>query len=585
MSSRSPRPRPGPRARPSIPSSPGFDSSRAAPGAAGWSDSTSRIGSIQEGDQNSRFAWLGSHWVRSWGAPHAHAASSCRRRRGARAAPARRAGLGRRGNAHPDAAWQDPDAVVGMRISAPYRALLDALAQRERPAGDDDWLASWRRADEAAEEAIADVLGSQLSEPQVARNLAQWLPDQATLFVASSMPILLCRSRRPRPRPGPRDCCRTGDANGIDGTVSSAFGWRRLTAFSGRAADRRRRAPLHDIGGLLAARRLEGLRDHASACSSTTTAAASSTSSPSPTQTDAFEDHVATPHGRRLRAGGAPYTIRGNLLPADVRRTPSGCRRSSAESRRRHNARRGPHRPHQNLALHRRIADAVRTARDPHLPLERDPATRCGRRGGALRGRRSPPADRAPRAPLVALALDPRLLPGGARVLPRRAVLSPRNTDSAHGLIFDEAYYVNAARVIDGIHPPAGDPYAGAPLHKDPNAEHPQLAKLIMAGGIELFGDNPWGWRIGSVIFGLLAIVAMYALVRAAGGSPWLAVGASRGDGARQPDADPRPDRHPRHLLHRHGPRRRRLLRPRLAADRRRRPRRRRLHEAQSRWA
>ena len=86
--------------------------------------------------------------------------------------------------------------------------------------------------------------------------------------------------------------------------------------------------------------------------------------------------------------------------------------------------------------------------------------------------------------------------------------------------------------MIAGIHPPSGATYADAPLHKDPNAEHPQLAKLIMAGGIKLFGDNPWGWRIGSVIFGLIAIVAMYTLVRAAGGSPWLAVGGGRGDGA-----------------------------------------------------
>ena len=101
-----------------------------------------------------------------------------------------------------------------------------------------------------------------------------------------------------------------------------------------------------------------------------------------------------------------------------------------------------------------------------------------------------------------------------------------RNGDS-HGLIFDEAYYVNAARVIAGIHPPSGASYATAPLHKDPNAEHPQLAKLIMAGGIDLLGDNPWGWRIGSIIFGLIAIGAFYALVRAAGGSSWLGVGAA----------------------------------------------------------
>ena len=98
---------------------------------------------------------------------------------------------------------------------------------------------------------------------------------------------------------------------------------------------------------------------------------------------------------------------------------------------------------------------------------------------------------------------------------------------TAHTLIFDEAYYVNAARVIAGIRPPAGANYATAPLHKDPNAEHPQLAKLIIAGGIELFGDDPWGWRLGSVLFGMIALLAMYALVRAARGSPWLAVGVT----------------------------------------------------------
>ena len=132
-----------------------------------------------------------------------------------------------------------------------------------------------------------------------------------------------------------------------------------------------------------------------------------------------------------------------------------------------------------------------------------------------------------PRAPLIALALI-LLYSLGARVFYLgEPCSSPCLTGSSHTLIFDEAYYVNAARVIDGIHPPAGDPYADAPLHKDPNAEHPQLAKLIIAAGIELFGDDPWGWRIGSVLFGLIAILAMYALVRSARGSPWLAVGAS----------------------------------------------------------
>ncbi|HEV2999049.1 MAG TPA: glycosyltransferase family 39 protein, partial [Solirubrobacteraceae bacterium] len=98
---------------------------------------------------------------------------------------------------------------------------------------------------------------------------------------------------------------------------------------------------------------------------------------------------------------------------------------------------------------------------------------------------------------------------------------------SQHTLIFDESYYVNAARAIDRIEPPPGPFYHGVPLGEDPNAEHPQLAKLIIAGGIELFGDEPRGWRLPSVLFGLIALLALYTLVRAAGGGPWLAVGAS----------------------------------------------------------
>jgi len=95
------------------------------------------------------------------------------------------------------------------------------------------------------------------------------------------------------------------------------------------------------------------------------------------------------------------------------------------------------------------------------------------------------------------------------------------------GLIFDEQYYVNAARVILGIHPPAGSSYAQAALFHDPNAEHPPLAKLIIAGTIKLFGDNPWGWRIAPVIFGTIAVLAMYWLVRSARGSAWIALGAA----------------------------------------------------------
>ncbi len=96
-----------------------------------------------------------------------------------------------------------------------------------------------------------------------------------------------------------------------------------------------------------------------------------------------------------------------------------------------------------------------------------------------------------------------------------------------HVLVFDETYYVNAARVIADVRPSVGQPYAGAPLGDDPNAEHPQLAKLVMAGSIELLGDGPLAWRLGSILAGTLALLGMFALLRAAGAGEWPALAAA----------------------------------------------------------
>jgi predicted membrane-bound dolichyl-phosphate-mannose-protein mannosyltransferase len=49
----------------------------------------------------------------------------------------------------------------------------------------------------------------------------------------------------------------------------------------------------------------------------------------------------------------------------------------------------------------------------------------------------------------------------------------------------------------------------------------------VIAASIELFGDGPFAWRIGSVLLGSLAILGMFALVRAAGGGRWPALAAS----------------------------------------------------------
>jgi dolichyl-phosphate-mannose-protein mannosyltransferase len=131
------------------------------------------------------------------------------------------------------------------------------------------------------------------------------------------------------------------------------------------------------------------------------------------------------------------------------------------------------------------------------------------------------------RAPIVGLILVSLLSLGARSLLLDEPCQSPCTTANDHTMIFDEAYYVNAARVIVGIHPPQGDHYDTSPLGTDPNAEHPQGAKLIVAASIELFGDGPFAWRLGSLIFGTIALLGMYALVRSAGAGRWSALGAA----------------------------------------------------------
>ncbi len=174
-------------------------------------------------------------------------------------------------------AWQDPASVLSDSLALEPAAALARLTRlvglpkaspstgptaastgtgpRLSPA-DPDWLAGWRAADERAAEAILGVLDSaDLSEPLLAAELGVLLPETATLFVASSMPVRELETFWPVREDPPRVLCNRG-ANGIDGIVSSAFG---------AAADADGPVVLligdvalaYDIGGLLAAKRLD----------------------------------------------------------------------------------------------------------------------------------------------------------------------------------------------------------------------------------------------------------------------------------------------------------------------------------------
>ena len=67
--------------------------------------------------------------------------------------------------------------------------------------------------------------------------------------------------------------------------------------------------------------------------------------------------------------------------------------------------------------------------------------------------------------------------------------------------LFDEQHYVPDTRTIIDSH------YTN-------RGEHPPLAKLLMAGGMLIFGDNQYGWRIPSIVFGTLGIVFFYLMCR-----------------------------------------------------------------------
>jgi 2-succinyl-5-enolpyruvyl-6-hydroxy-3-cyclohexene-1-carboxylate synthase len=249
----------------------------------------------------------------------------------------------------PEGAWQDPASVVSVSDPGDPVAALEAHAP-ETPV-DPDWLAAWRQADDDTADVIGQALGDELSEPLVARCLGEWLPSDATLFVASSMPIrdveLFFAARELAPH-----VASNRGANGIDGTVSSAFGAAAVSdgpvvLLIGDVA------LAHDIGGLLAARRLD---------LSVTIVLLNNDGGgifhflPVAGETDGFEEHVATPHGLDFSHAAALYGL-DYERPASV-----AALRHAVEAAVSH------HRTtivevrtdrEQNLALHRRIAAAV----------------------------------------------------------------------------------------------------------------------------------------------------------------------------------------------------------------------------------
>jgi 2-succinyl-5-enolpyruvyl-6-hydroxy-3-cyclohexene-1-carboxylate synthase len=256
----------------------------------------------------------------------------------------------------PENAWQDPAGVVATIVGADGRASLEALGARlPRRRKDTSWFDGWHEADRAAARAIASVIGpAGLNEPRIAAELGTLLAPEATLVVAASMPIRDVETFFPA-REVPFRVLSNRGANGIDGTVSTAFG---VAAASGGPTllligDV---ALAHDVGGLLAASRL-GLKlvivlidnDGGGIFHFL----------PVSGQGDAFVEHVATPHGLDFAHAAELYGVgyervadvdafRDALARAlDAPRTTIICARTDRE---------------ENVRLHRRVWESVRAA-------------------------------------------------------------------------------------------------------------------------------------------------------------------------------------------------------------------------------
>ncbi|MEU7748296.1 2-succinyl-5-enolpyruvyl-6-hydroxy-3-cyclohexene-1-carboxylic-acid synthase [Nonomuraea sp. NPDC052129] len=139
--------------------------------------------------------------------------------------------LGRPGLSRPLLSWlrrAGEHIVVATDLDRwpdPTRSATQVAQAVEIPvaSGDDTWLHAWRQADQAARSAIDEVLdASGTSEPRLARDLVDAMPNGALLFCGSSMPIRDL-DQAMRPRRGLRLLANRG-ASGIDGLVSSAMG-------------------------------------------------------------------------------------------------------------------------------------------------------------------------------------------------------------------------------------------------------------------------------------------------------------------------------------------------------------------------
>lgn len=216
----------------------------------------------------------------------------------------------------PDRMWRDEEQIATNVLACDPQALLEALPPVDRSVWRDQWISAGKRASAAM---AATLVSTPLHEGHIVRALSARLPEQAQVFIGSSMPIRAADSFWPLARSSQKFFANRG-ASGIDGLVSSGLG----------VATGRSQAPTvlllgdlslyHDMNGLWALQR-HGIRATIVICDNNGGGIFSFL--PQAEHQDVFEEIFATPLGLDLsqvaRLYGlvySPVTDRSGLEPA-----------------------------------------------------------------------------------------------------------------------------------------------------------------------------------------------------------------------------------------------------------------------------
>jgi 2-succinyl-5-enolpyruvyl-6-hydroxy-3-cyclohexene-1-carboxylate synthase len=120
--------------------------------------------------------------------------------------------------------WRDPGALSTEMIYCNETIFCERLLEFTDPNSTTDFLVKWQEVNRLTKENMARIKdNSQLSESGLFYQLADLLPEGATLFVGNSMPIRDIDSFFLNNKKSIKIIANRG-ANGIDGTVSTALG-------------------------------------------------------------------------------------------------------------------------------------------------------------------------------------------------------------------------------------------------------------------------------------------------------------------------------------------------------------------------